>query len=837
MARRLAWGLGIGLCLLAGSVRAEANGVVIVLFTAGPANTFHWGRWSEAVVRVRNESAQIQDGRLVVDFPSRHENLQSLFTRPVKLPPHSQMEVTMPVCFPPVTAMPPGQGRGFPVRVCFQHDHATLAQETFFSLPATEERVSALWCDTRGAVLGFHLNQELRGVSTNAFNGRKPKDDPGAAVPVAGGRLRKDCCIELSTSENLPHWGGGYHSYDVVVLSGLEREGLDALQTEALLNWVRRGGRLLVIAREGLMRSISPDLAARLPLWPSERYEVSRLPEMESLYGDLGIGDGIFVSDGPRAPADILLGDSDQPILLRRRLELGSVYFLTLDLDRRAAIPAPGIIRLLQGTIEIMSEDSTVPPLYAAPHARGLLEQLIAVRIVSRGKMAIWLLGYFVIVTASLVGARFTRKPEWGYAGVALVAVAAFLLLQRASRGEPRSASGQVERARVYLAETANGGRAARITGLEGFFPESARDLRLFPLSFESFLSVPSGLGGERPEAIEFQTRDLSGIGSWRMAPRVMRAVGLDAPVSLKDAALSYEGRLTREGLRLQVRSGVPWKLVHSFCKWNRFVVPLPDLAPGSSETLETWKWRSDWGRYQSGNVQSGRALACRLLRQAVFTDIPRAWGLGGDFQRMIRAIQGREAVGIALGGFTDESPPLFQEEGRKDASATLGLWLAVGGPSRLSADEEYWLPPGLAGFRLVGKEGRMSHLGEGHFGGRSEDVFTIQFTLPECLRGSEAREVLFQGKFESLYFTPQALVGIGDADHEPRDWKPMAWSSSMRFPEDAIALGTGRDVLWLRVRVSRVEGARPPPMDGTGALNRTWSLRDVDVSVRGRKK
>lgn len=822
---------------------AEKSQVRVVLFTTEPANLFRWDRWAEAVVRVKNETDREETARLVVQFPTVSDNLQTSFTRQVRLPPKSQQEVKLMVRFPPAQSMSREQTKGFPVRVRLMRDTVVLAEDTFYSVPVTEERYCVLWCDRPETSLGFRVKKSRdpaapsgdgAAAAAPAAPSRGPRDSANAPPWV---RSRTDFSVNTATSQRMPHHVGGYDPYDIVVLSGWEDGGLDALQTETLLNWVRRGGQLVCIAGPHWTKHANPDLAAALPVWPSERYTVSAIPEIETPLGSLDIADGIPVMDGPRARGEILIGTADQPFFTRRTCGLGNVYFLALDVNRQAESLSPGMKALFHCVLGLAGEAISCTPLHEAHDARQILEKLIAVKIVTRTTMAFWLGGYMLAAVAGLVVARRARNPMTGYGVVAAAAVAAFIFLQIQSVLQRSRSIGGIEQVCLYRADVRPGSADVRVTGLLGFFPSAPRNLDFVLQPFDATVGAASGFGGDRPEVAEFQTRDRMGVGSWQLTPNSLRAATLDVFTRLPKAALQYKARLTRDGPVIEAQSSLPWKLSQPFFKWRRFVTPLPDLEPGKAVTIETWKEKSNWGRYQSSNLQGGSSLARGLLRQAVFPDPRRTLGGAGDIQRTLQAIHGANATPITLGGFTDQSIELTPAG---PGQSSLGLWNAPGDEAMLSSDAEFYAPPGLLEMKFSQREAVISYMGGGNFSGGREETLRVKYQLPECLRGATADEILVHGGFDSLQFTPSVEIAFGTQAAEPAQWTTIPWGATMKVPDPSVAFAEGRDTIWLRVNIARKEqdaAATAAATEGVASLSQHWSVENLDVSVRGKLK
>ncbi|MBI4024327.1 MAG: hypothetical protein HY360_05055 [Verrucomicrobia bacterium] len=818
---------------LAVALQAAESPISIVLFSTEPVNTFRWERWSEAIVRIKNEGAALNGVRLVVQFPTVTDGVQTLFTRPVKLPAMSTQDVKLMVRFPSASAMPRTAGKGFPVQARLMRENITLVQDIFYSIPLAEEGVSALWIEGGDNGLAYQIKKAAKHGGALS--------DPGKSAPAAKGKAdtpkRREFSIEVAPSYKMPHRALAYDPFDIVILSSWGAKGMDELQTEALLNWVRRGGQLIVIAGAHWLERPSRSIAEALAMWPVERYRVSVIPELETITGDLGIADGVFVMDGPRGPGAILMGNEDQPFLLRRRVGLGNTWFLTVDVDRRSEPVAPGLLRLMRSVVGVAAETASRPPSLSTPSARNILERLVAVKILAREQIGLWLAIYVAVVVVAMGIARLFRRPEWGYGVVVIAAIAGFICFHQQSRLQRRQSSGQVERVRTYLAELKEGMRESRVTGLEGFFPSDMRQIRLAMGHFDSTVFALSGFGADRAEVIEFQTRDHTGIGAWQIAANTLRAAAFDTLLNVPENGVRFTGHLTRDGLLLEIESHLPWKLAQAFLKWNRLVMPMPDLVGKKRLRIETWKRKEEWGRYQHANIQGGISLARDLMRQMIFPDPPRTWGNRPSLQRLIQTLQGNTGHTVVVGGFAEGEPSFWKKDGMPEAQASLGLWVVTGTDDLLTADSEFFSPPGLLGLQLGGKEGRISYLGGGNFSGAHEDLFLAKFLLPSCLRGATAEEILVHGEFESLHFVPHAEIGFSTAATEPQRWIPLAWASPMEAPASSAAFAAGNDAVWVRVKVARKEGTRPPSSDGLAGLTQNWSLRGLDVSIRGKLK
>lgn len=802
---------------LATMARAEGHGLSLVSFRTQPGNLFAWDRWAEAVVLVKNESANAQTVRVVLELPGgEREGLKAVFGRYVTLAAQSKQEVRFVARFPSSQAMPRQTTAGFPVRLRLMKNEAVLVEDTFYSIPLADSATRILWGEGPEDAFAYHLRKNLRAKAERSLH---------------------DAHITIAQTENLPYHLFGYDPFDLVVLSQWRGSGLDALQTESLLNWVRAGGRLLVIAGSHWFSRPNPALAEYLPLWPAESYPVSILPSVETWAGDLGIADGVRVFDGPRAADRIVMGDDDQPILLCRPLGHGAVWFLAVDIDRHNAKATDGMLVFMSKVVGLAAEGNPPSVPLASSTAGNILGQLVALKIVSREMMALGLGLYVLLVIGTLVAARLMKRAEWAYAVVVLLAGVGFLLLYGISQRARQASAGQIERARIYLATLKPGDSCATLTAVEGYFPNTARTLDWSTSELASFDSTAAPIADFAKGAmdlVEMQKRDTCGIGGWMLKPNTLRAMNLRSFANVPGNA-RFGARLTRDGLRFEIQSDLPWKLDHAFLKWNRFVIPVPDIVPEKEIVVETWKHAGHVGRYETGMVREGTQAARNMLRQVLLPDALIQQPTRIDVQRMLQSSRNRGMYRIVMGGFTSEDPHFWKQPDSRASDTSLGLWLILGNAGLLSADDEFWMPAGVADLEMSTKEGRISYLGDGNFAALHEETVVAFFRLPACLQEVEIQELLLHGNFDSLHFQSAIQVGFGTATEEPKQWIKLPMAAQMRIPHGKQSFAEGIDSLWVRVNVTRRPGVRVSS-DGTGTLGQSWTLRGLDLSLRGKK-
>ncbi|MDD2707576.1 MAG: hypothetical protein PHV34_06160 [Verrucomicrobiae bacterium] len=791
---------------------------IITSFRLEPGgNVLRWDRWMEAVVLLRNETSETHSLRLEIAMPSPKGGIKAVFSRPVTLAPQSQQEVRLPVKTPP--SIPLGKNnRSLSIPVRLLRNDLILTKDAFLCIVGPESSQYVLWCEGMEAGLAYQVRKNMKNAPLRSL---------------------REAHVLISNNEMLPRHTVAYDAFDLVVLSSWKGNGLDPLQTESLLNWVKSGGRLLVIAGSHWFSQPNPQLASHLPLWPSETCRTSLLPEIEKWAGDLGIAEGVEITDGPRfSEHKIHLGNDDQPLLLSRAAGHGRIWFLAADVPRHNDKPPPGMIPFALKTLSIMAENPARTICLPSTSAQGILGQMVAVKIVGREWMAFWLGGYFLAVILILIAARLAKHPGWGYVAVAVLAGAWFFLLQHLNRQNRRQSSGRIEQVRVYLAEMRHDDNTAVCSGIEGFFPSAPKTIgwdRGELGRFDSWIYPFAIPGSSAQEITDIQSADHLGIRRWTLKPNVLRSAAVSSITQFSTSGANYAVRLTKDGLLLEAESLLGWKLSQPFLKWNRFIVPLPDLEPKTKLKFETWKHRDSWGLYQTGLIHGGMARAQNLIRQVVFPDPPSSQNPQRDMQLLMQLTRNRQARRIALGGFSQRDPGFWRKQSPPGSELSLGMWLVLGLDSLLTADPDFYMPPGLAELEMGGASGRIASLGDGFFQGSREETLVVRFSLPSALGRVETSELNIHGTFESLQFKPHLKYAVGSNTVEPKKWEKLAWDATMSIPSPKNVFTDPNNALWIKIDIKLPSATRAPKGE-MASLGQNWTLRCLDISLRGKK-
>ena len=398
-------------------------------------------------------------------------------------------------------------------------------------------------------------------------------DDPTGLAALH--RLPGRVAVAYVTAEALPRRWQEYAAVDLLVIRDLDPAALDAAQQQALLRWVRLGGRLLVVARSaaaaqsaetaGSPGGRGPALPAALdPLLPADVGPVRALPSAAGLAGHYG---GTMPS-GPLTVAT-----------LRPRAGAGHVDLSGVPVIASAG-PGPGV-----GQVIIWGFDPWRPPLAEWSGRLRLWEEALgsepAPRVDAEGLAArlaagtpldpavhAQVLGAILLYVALLLGLR-RWKPTVAGAAAALLIVLAALGAFPVLAGMVRDRSATL--AQVTIIEPGGGAGSARATTVAavavpygGRYRVTAAPAEMLaePLTPASDLRVVLGRAGS----------ELTGVLRSGDPPRPFLAVGA--------IPLSASAVLSRDGRSLAVDLG-PLRASRVELRWRDRLYPLADLPAG----------------------------------------------------------------------------------------------------------------------------------------------------------------------------------------------------------------------------------------------------------------
>lgn len=453
--------------------------------------------------------------------------------------------------------------------------------------------------------------------------------------------LERTTVVTLDTPQTLPDRWYGYEGVDLMVIVGapsIEKSLLSAPFIDALEQWVRRGGTLLIECGDGAERVVGPaaplarfapgefvQTIDRQPFGAIESYAAAEQPIDFGAAGRRTIRVPQWKNVKGRVELSERSKTTEVPLVVHWPLGFGQVLFVGFDLHQPpfAAWPERGkflekLLRLRtpsarpSGSIAAASPGRHLGYVDLSGQLRGALDQFEGVRLVPFWTVTLLTLTYIVMLFPLnyLLGTRWLRRPQLAWvifpAVALLFCVAAYAMAQQAKGNRLRV--NQVDVVDVDVA--ANWARGT--TWFNLFSPANAAyDLHVNPNSTGAastsrqpsetdqnvlgwFGLASNGLGGmssaaaslpliDQPYFIDPQQGTVSEapLAKWSSKSFVARWT---APGGGVENALTatLDGRL--QGT---VVNRLPWQLDHCVLFFGRWAYPLETIRPGEKVRLD----------------------------------------------------------------------------------------------------------------------------------------------------------------------------------------------------------------------------------------------------------
>lgn len=228
---------------------------------------------------------------------------------------------------------------------------------------------------------------------------------------------------QLAGVASLPTRWEGYDGVDWLFLSTSDPEIYRSLtpnsaQTEALDEWLKMGGRLLVCVGRGAGEVLAPDgaLARFVPGTFDRTVPLPSVSELEVYSGASGSIERQAVASQLRVPlltgvrGRVEVAEGELPLVVRSSYGFGEVVFVAADLDRPPFVDWKGrvdlIARLLRWPDFSREKDANAAAAFAmdpgysdlAGQLRGALDQFTGVQIAPFWFVALLVVGYIILI-------------------------------------------------------------------------------------------------------------------------------------------------------------------------------------------------------------------------------------------------------------------------------------------------------------------------------------------------------------------------------------------------------------------------------------------------------
>ena len=158
----------------------------------------------------------------------------------------------------------------------------------------------------------------------------------GTQTHIWGG---SDLMVIYPPSENLPGNWIGYEGVDLIVLNNFSlTDELDGPQREAIENWVKAGGKLLVSASGDPLQFSGTFIEDILPVLPKDNIVVSNMKCLENYTENpikvISPGVSIVSSNVKKEDTEVILDQEGIPFIAASHYGAGSVYFMAFDITK-----------------------------------------------------------------------------------------------------------------------------------------------------------------------------------------------------------------------------------------------------------------------------------------------------------------------------------------------------------------------------------------------------------------------------------------------------------------------------------------------------------------------
>ena len=386
---------------------AQGQPAVTMIAQASFDGYYEPGFWIPIRVTLENSGPDV-DGRIEVRVP-RYGGNETTYSHRVGLPTTSRKEITLYVY--------PESYVGRLETRFVASDGATIAQVEI-------------------SLNSISNNDRLFGVlsgTPSAFNMLADVDPIGGRASVA----------QLDIAD-LPARTQALDVLDVLAVSGIDTGALTDGQIAALTSWIVGGGRMIVAAGPGWQKTAS-GLQSLLPMSLDRTRTV---PEVRALQDFAGapseLAGSAVVSVGAMThDAEVLAGQSDTPLVVRRRVGFGEVILLTVD---PALAPLKGwdgaaalYRKLIDSTIERPGWAYGVQDWYSASAAASTLPNLE----LPPPSLLCGFLGLYIVAIGPMnyVFLRVVKRRELAWINIPVIvilfSIAAFVIGSRLRGNQP----------------------------------------------------------------------------------------------------------------------------------------------------------------------------------------------------------------------------------------------------------------------------------------------------------------------------------------------------------------------------------------------------------------
>jgi len=706
-------------------------------------------------------------------------------------------------------------------------DHISYVQEQCGQEYALELRVNDRLVDQR-RIDSHHLSPRRLFVLGLSTHGDGFTCDIRNDLTDMVGRVEFNNTYSMS---RIPDRWQGLASVDAIVLGDRPEMGISVSQEQAVLDWVRAGGILILcpaVADDRYDGALFADIS---PVRVVGRKKVRSLAPFEAKYGAIDWKDTrIHVSETQLIDGKVHMQIDQLPLMISRREGLGVVVFVAFDISAKPVSAMRNMMFFYQDLLALRGGLPKIEGTDLAGASSAKLDEIMGVRIPPLWILAVCLGVNFVVV--ALVLAWKSQRREIGFVILVIVAPIIALIINfidAFSATTPHNSAGA-----IHVIQSASGESRCAGSGYHALFTknEVRQDIR-FPdeaTCFPGALITKCQIDKNRKSAVaafggtvETNDSDLKSINQLHVRARAVSKFQTDF-ITRMDGPVHATASYNAEGISVEIANNSSKLLRHGFVLSNRNAIAIDDLSPG-----------------EKTRVQLDGGTSCGMMGAFSRTALKSK----GDAQRdaIVRSLFATKQIseiadtGALVCAWFDGMPDRVRPSGIEGAPqpGTETLWIIHADAEQ--AGGEILLPKGAAAMRVKAMRGRLITNGAwAAVAGNS--ILDITFQAPESVRPIRAKRI-------TLFFvTGQApanvLLKAYNCETERYDViapKSPDGSATMRLlsktsfdipnPEDYLSNTSGE--VRIRMQMQLASNTNVP----TGSA-RQPIIEDFDIEIEG---
>jgi hypothetical protein len=535
---------------------------------------------------------------------------------------------------------------------------------------------------------------------------------------------------------SLPERWQGYESVDVIVLGDLPVNGITVRQEQALIDWVRAGG--LLIVSPGVVDPHYEDtlIEKHLPVTILGARLVNSLPGLEKRYGKIDFsGDRTALVEVAVRDGTVRISSGDFPLVVTRELGLGRITFVAFDIRDQRIKAWP---HLQSVYADLMRGHANLPArrlTSLSARAAELIDGQLGVKVMSRLFVGIFLGLNIAIVAGAFLLLRRHRSRAFLFILIAAPIWAGIIYIA----GWAGSGTREPMLAGLHVVRSASGDSAG--VGVSYYGMLASNEVRTDvsfgddDSAFPRFLSRGRVWGKNKRtmassirESYEVADGDLNWLRGLHLRPKSVVRFQTSRKVNL-EGSIDATATFGDEGITFKVTNNSAKPFTHGVAIYNRNAVAINDLAPGAttSVTLVDSTLRGAMAGYSRSNVKSEREMQADKIVQGLYS-VSRGNALVHTGAHVVGWVGG--AVGTLK---TEEIENL-----RTTNEQT--LWVVRAKELAPASGEGVLLPMGAPTLWLDSPSSASSMGGWRSFKGTFS--MELDFGVPEPLRGMKAEEI-----------------------------------------------------------------------------------------------